>query len=233
MHGESGVTSHMNKWMMAGILITVSACTLLLLNSALDWEMSRRMFKMIAATGFLVAALGAGALLCPYGRVLFIGLILSWFGDLFLTFTGNIWFMAGLFAFLLGHVSYGIGYLSYSRDLQRSGIALGALLFPGAIILLWMWEEIPVQLKAAVVVYMVIISVMVALSLGTLGMPAGRLAVIGAVLFYASDIFVARGQFVTQDWMNSTIGLPLYFAGQLFLACSIAPVAAEVRALKV
>lgn len=217
-------TGRMNRWFWIGAAMTLAGCATLLLNSALDWEMSRRLLKMIAATGFLVAALGAGAANCPYGRVLFIGLVLSWFGDLLLTFSGPIWFLAGLIAFLLGHVSYGIGFLSYERCLRRSGVTLAVLLVPAALLLWWMWEGIPVTLKAAVVAYVVIITVMVALAVGTLGAPGGGLAVTGATLFYLSDLFVARGQFVTDDWMNANIGLPLYFAGQLFLAASIAPV---------
>ena len=44
---------------------------------------------------------------------------------------------------------------------------------------------------------------------------------VGAVLFYVSDIFVARDRFVTPSPLNQRIGLPLYYAAQIALAFSI------------
>jgi len=50
----------------------------------------------------------------------------------------------------------------------------------------------------------------------------GRLFVLGgAFLFYLSDLFVARNQFVKPDFINRLFGLPLYYLGQFFLAFSI------------
>jgi uncharacterized membrane protein YhhN len=43
----------------------------------------------------------------------------------------------------------------------------------------------------------------------------------GAFLFYLSDLFVARNQFVKRDFINRLIGLPLYYLGQFLLAFSI------------
>ncbi|HNT86971.1 MAG TPA: lysoplasmalogenase family protein [Candidatus Hydrogenedentes bacterium] len=42
--------------------------------------------------------------------------------------------------------------------------------------------------------------------------------VIGAVLFYVSDVMVARDRFVKSDAWNRWIGLPLYYGGQMVLA---------------
>lgn len=44
---------------------------------------------------------------------------------------------------------------------------------------------------------------------------------IGAVLFYASDIFVAHQRFVMEHFYNRLIGLPLYYTGQFLLAFSV------------
>ncbi len=50
----------------------------------------------------------------------------------------------------------------------------------------------------------------------------GRLFVlVGAFLFYFSDLFVARNQFIKEDLFNRLIGLPLYYLGQFLLAFSI------------
>jgi uncharacterized membrane protein YhhN len=44
----------------------------------------------------------------------------------------------------------------------------------------------------------------------------------GAILFYVSDLFVARQRFVVNAHHNRQIGLPLYHAGQFLLAFSAA-----------
>jgi uncharacterized membrane protein YhhN len=41
-----------------------------------------------------------------------------------------------------------------------------------------------------------------------------------ALMFYFSDIFVARERFVTHEFANRLIGLPLYYTGQFLLAFS-------------
>jgi uncharacterized membrane protein YhhN len=43
----------------------------------------------------------------------------------------------------------------------------------------------------------------------------------GAVLFYLSDLAVARHRFVKAEFLNRGIGLPLYYAGQVLIALSI------------
>ena len=45
----------------------------------------------------------------------------------------------------------------------------------------------------------------------------------GAVLFYVSDLFVARERFVTPGFVNKALGLPLYYGGQLLLAARKSP----------
>jgi uncharacterized membrane protein YhhN len=44
---------------------------------------------------------------------------------------------------------------------------------------------------------------------------------VGAVMFYVSDIFVAHQRFVMQSFTNRLIGLPLYYAAQFLLAFSV------------
>jgi uncharacterized membrane protein YhhN len=80
-----------------------------------------------------------------------------------------------------------------------------------------------------VIAYITIISIMVALALSTQGQPGGRVLVWGAILFYFSDLFVARQKFVESGAINGLIGLPLYYGGQLFLASSIAFVQGGAR----
>lgn len=43
----------------------------------------------------------------------------------------------------------------------------------------------------------------------------------GAVLFYLSDLAVARDRFVKSSFLNRALGLPTYYLGQLLLAFTI------------
>ena len=45
----------------------------------------------------------------------------------------------------------------------------------------------------------------------------------GAVLFFASDLAVARDKFVEPGFANRSWGLPCYYAGQLLIAWSLRP----------
>jgi uncharacterized membrane protein YhhN len=54
-------------------------------------------------------------------------------------------------------------------------------------------------------------------------LPAGRpLALwVGALLFYVSDLAVARNRFVAPGFANRAWGLPAYYAGQMLLASTL------------
>jgi len=46
-------------------------------------------------------------------------------------------------------------------------------------------------------------------------------AATGAILFYLSDLAVARHRFVHESFVNRVIGLPTYYLGQFLLALTI------------
>jgi uncharacterized membrane protein YhhN len=84
-------------------------------------------------------------------------------------------------------------------------------------------------MQIPVVAYILIITAMVVCAvslLGNIGLSStGRyMVLIGALSFYASDIFVARNQFVIDAFINRLIGLPLYYFAQFLFAISIAHV---------
>jgi uncharacterized membrane protein YhhN len=76
-------------------------------------------------------------------------------------------------------------------------------------------------MRYPVYAYIGIITLMVALSAGAWGKEGSLLMLVGAVLFYISDVFVARDRFVTSDVWNRYLGLPLYYAAQLALAYTV------------
>lgn len=76
-----------------------------------------------------------------------------------------------------------------------------------------------------ILAYIIIITAMVvgAGSLwnhSTLDIKGRILVLVGAILFYVSDIFVARHRFVQKEFLNRTIGLPMYYTAQFMIAFS-------------
>ncbi|MDJ0924631.1 MAG: lysoplasmalogenase [Acidimicrobiia bacterium] len=179
--------------------------------------MQKRFPKMVASTAFIAVAVSAGALDTTFGRIMVAGLVLSWFGDLFLTYYGRGPFVAGLVAFLAGHVAYTIAFSN--RGLGDGFYLLLVAVTVAAIPLAsWLMPTVPKELKAPVIAYMAIISLMVATAGATHAADADWRIPIGATAFYVSDIFVARDRFAAPGLINRYLGLPLYFGGQLLLA---------------
>lgn len=79
---------------------------------------------------------------------------------------------------------------------------------------------VPVGAYVAVITVMVIGAASV-LGERTADLSGRTLVFSGAVLFYVSDIFVARQQFVAGQYLNRLLGLPLYYAAQFMIAFSI------------
>ena len=74
--------------------------------------------------------------------------------------------------------------------------------------------------------YIVVISVMVSGAWAVFRNPnmnrvGAWLILFGALLFYVSDIFVARNRFIETEFLNRLFGLPFYYIGQFLLAFSV------------
>ena len=180
-------------------------------------------YKMTASTGFLATALAAGALRGGYGRAVLIALALCWWGDYFLTGASELYFLLGLGAFLLGHLGFAGAFLIHGVDARWSVVACLVALLPAALVYAWLAPKLG-PMKLPVCAYIAVISGMLALAIGTRGRGGTSLILLGAALFYASDLCVARQKFAEASPWNPLIGLPLYYAAQLCLAASIARV---------
>ena len=91
---------------------------------------------------------------------------------------------------------------------------------PATLLLRWLNPHLG-DMQKPVWAYVAVISLMTALAGGAAMGNAPWPVPVGAVLFYLSDVFVARDRFVTPSPLNERIGLPLYYAAQLALAFSI------------
>ena len=204
--------------LLCGTLLAIAVAALLWA----EWKPSRPgiwLAKPAASTLFVVAAVMAGALTSAYGRLILLGLVLSWLGDVFLISKRRHFFVAGLGSFLLAHLAYGAAFLLQPVAILPLAIAAMAMVAFVIIVLRWLWPHLPENLRPAVVCYVLVISWMVALASGTVT-AVGLQLLIGAVMFAASDLFVARERFIAASATNRLLGLPLYYAAQLIFALS-------------
>jgi uncharacterized membrane protein YhhN len=206
--------------MTAFVALFTAVFTAALVWSEIADSPTLRWFKMLASTGFIAVALSVGALSDPYGQIVLVALVLSWIGDLLLTFASRGAFLGGLVAFLFGHVAYSVAFGTLGVDPVVGGISTVTIAIIAVFIWRWLAPHVG-DMAAPVAAYIVVISVMVVLAFGSYGEGATWLIPVGATLFFASDLFVARNQFVASDTVNRVWGLPLYYFAQVLLALSV------------
>lgn len=156
-------------------------------------------------------------------RVLAAALLFGALGDVLLAWSPDT-FLYGAFAFLIGHLFYIVLFL-------RAGLGLGAFKQPprllaalalivAAIIMTALLVPRDNAMFAPLAVYTGVLTLMAALSFT---LPAARwLAMLGAVLFFISDGFVAANLFhpatdPTLAFWRTFIGWMIYWAGQAAL----------------
>lgn len=218
----------------AGVVLVGVAGTL-----AAEWRdrpALRWVFKPLASAGFLLAALRAPALVLPTGMawLLFAGLVLSAVGDVLLIPKGRLAFIGGIVAFSLAHVAYGVWFVASGVSWAVLAAAVAGLLVVGHLLWRWLDPHVTGALRIPVRGYVALVSVMaacatvfglhvIAESRGSgLAAYAPALApAAGGLLFYLSDLAVARHRFVAPGFTNRAWGLPAYYLAQLLIASAI------------
>jgi len=202
------------------------ACTGVLVWAEVNENASVRIVsKTLAATSFIAYAIAMGAASAGSpGLWVIAALALSMVGDLCLLSREKKFFLAGIGAFLLGHVAYVGAFASLGVDFLGTALAavgVGVLAF-----FVWRWLSPHTgDLTRAVAAYILVISSMVAMATGSVFLEAspGRIGLlVAAIGFFCSDLCVARDRFVAPGPSNRMVGLPLYFGSQLVFAGTIA-----------
>ena len=109
------------------------------------------LIKPIASTLFVITALLAGALVSSYGRLILLGLLLSWLGDVFLIPKRQLFFIAGLGSFLLSHVAFSGAFLLQPLLILPLIFAATGTVVVAIIILRWLWPHLSHNFRPAVV----------------------------------------------------------------------------------
>lgn len=209
-------------------LIIVAA--LALLAGLLYYAKQESVNGQLMTKPFLSLLFIAAAMLQPhqnptYYYLILTGLGLCLIGDVCLIFFANRKvFTAGLVAFLAGHILYVIAFFSFGVTGPFVWITMVVCLCLSTGVFLWLRPHLG-EMLGPVIAYILIITVMViaasALISNTgIDMTARILVFAGAVLFYFSDIFVARHRFVKKEFLNRAAGLPMYYAAQFMIAFS-------------
>lgn len=208
--------------MLPWVALTAAATGGLLLAERAGSRPGVWIAKPIAAAGFLLAAWSAGAWESGYGRWILAGLALSFCGDvLLIPRDAPRAFLAGLVAFLLGHVAYTIAFAVRGLDLVTAAVAMVAVLGASLMALRYLLPHVSRRMRGPVLAYLVVISGMLVCAAATVGHAGGIAIFAGALAFYGSDLAVARQRFVAQSFTNKLWGLPLYFGAQLLLASTV------------
>ena len=176
-------------------------------------------FKTAASLLFVILGAIAWSSDNPFATWILVGLALCAFGDVLLIWERT--FDIGLISFLLGHVAYVAAFAAAAPATEWARWILLPIALTSSAALAWLWPHLG-RRRTSVGAYVVVITIMVwgALAVTSAGV-LGWMIAIGAVLFYLSDLTVARDRFVHADFINRAIGLPMYYAAQVLIALSV------------
>lgn len=208
--------------MTGPLLLSVLSVTALVISDLRQWHLGRYLFKPLAAAAFIWLALLLDATHSEYGRIMLLALVFCMAGDLLLMPDTPPTFLAGLVAFLCGHLLFAIAFYQLGDHTIGMIISILPALLLAGITLRWLQPHLPENMRFPVALYVLVITVMLLCAGHTVGTTAAPLIIIGAWAFAASDLAVARRNFVDPSRVNALWGTPLYFAAQMILASSIA-----------
>lgn len=169
-----------------------------------------------------------------FDKIIMASLFFSWWGDNFLMpaiFKTDINFLLGLASFLIAHVLYVVAFLKTTKDapsiLKKRPYLVVLFIAYGAFLLKTLFAanvpgfadmSIPVAVYASVIMVMVISAVN---RYGKVLPESFKWVIIGAILFMASDSFIALSRFTTLFDGHQSIArlliMPLYILGQYLI----------------
>jgi uncharacterized membrane protein YhhN len=212
-------------------LLCAFAVAVLVLGEYLDNDRIRFTAKPLASLAFIlvgVFALMRNSSTEEFEIATLIGLVLGALGDIALLSEHG--FLAGLGSFLLGHLAYVVAvgtYLPPRTWLAAAGPYAALPAIVGLAALAYLWPKLG-KLRVPVIFYVLVIIAMVISAIALvrsdiLDMHQNRrcLFAAGAVLFFISDLSVARDKFVAPGFANRVWGLPVYYGAQVLIAWSL------------
>ncbi|KAG0072274.1 hypothetical protein BGZ90_011977 [Linnemannia elongata] len=177
----------------------------------------------VAPTITAAATPVAGAVVhTTYTKAMMGAFVLGAIGDVLLIPKSG--FLPGLTSFLAGHAAFMVAFTFHGQDASARQKGLGFIVAMAAVVGPWLLPKIKNRImRVAVIAYMLVISGMVMTAFGSINSGREYLPerILGALMFFFSDLFVARQHFVHKTVLNKWIGLPLYYIAQLLLASTL------------
>lgn len=164
-------------------------------------------------------------------ELIFKGLVLGAIGDILLNLRfvfekqGQKVFLAGIAAFLAGHIVYMVSLILVSKTVLVCTIC-GIVLAVVLLIIIFKSFELKIAFKIFGILYIGAVCLMASYAVGncitSVFAPAALLYGIGAVLFLISDVVMIFNTFgPTQKFSLRITNLSLYYAGQILIALSL------------
>lgn len=173
-------------------------------------------FTLIASSAYVLAGVVAGGTKSWPGRFTLVGLAFCWIGDV--VGPGN--FVAGLYAFLFGHIAFSASFLARGVEWKRVFVGVLPVLLTTSATGLILWPHVSQAEHPPFVFYSVVISTMLVLAGGV--SKRDRVAFIAALVFYVSDILVARWRYAHSS-IDGYLCYMLYYSSCLLFAYCARP----------
>ena len=205
-------------WLLIGLTLVVAVCDWIAVGTAT--RSAEYVFKPLT----MIPLIGAALVLDPADDAMrwwfVVALLFSLAGDVFLMLPDNKYFVFGLGSFLIGHIAYilglavgGVNAIAFALGVVAVAVCLALL---GPRIAMGAREEDP-RLGLPVLAYMLVISVMVAMAVGS----TVPLAIVGAALFYVSDATIGWTNFIDDFRGGRLVIVTTYHLAQVLLVLSL------------
>jgi uncharacterized membrane protein YhhN len=147
-------------------------------------------------------------------KFLYLALLFSWAGDIFLMFTGQKFFLLGLSGFLIAHIFY-----IFLWKFQKRNLVPSLLIFLFTIsAIFFLKDKLDPNLLLPVIAYCLVIGTMgVSACSQNLSIKAWNLNLLGAVLFIISDSILAWNAFIEPLGLSSFLVMITYGTAQYLI----------------
>jgi len=224
-------TRNSRQFMAAGIALGLLALVVVLQRAG-ALGVGRYVEYVLGATVIAVAYMGNG-LGRPYGRAIFIAMILAFVGELFL-YRGSGLFLIGALSFLAAHAAFLIAFWMRGFSLGWSIGAAIPLLGITAASYFWLHQQASIEMEIAMIGYGLVLTTMTVFGIATIGAGASVVILLGAMAFYVSDILFGRALVydLRSGLGNTLVAIPLRHIALILFAFSISTERERVGALE-
>jgi uncharacterized membrane protein YhhN len=211
--------------MLVAILTVLAllAAIITILATYQGWRLTHYLFKPLAIIFIILIALEPNHPTSSFYRYIIIaGLLFSLVGDIFLMLPRDRFFIHGLISFLVAHLCY-IAAFMYESGHAASLRGVIPFLIYGGLMMRVLWPHLG-KMRVPVVFYMLAILMMgwTATSRWMLTeQPGSLLAMLGALLFIASDSLLALDKFKGRFRSAQLLIFSTYAVAQWLIALSI------------